>query len=132
MKWTILILGTALQFNQGNKTLTLSEDTINQTIVSYYGKAHHGKKTASGEIFNMNDFTCASPTLPFGTKVEITNITTGHSVIVRVNDRGPWKKINGKITPHPIRGFDLSQGAFLKISSIKCGVANVSYNIIKE
>ena len=58
--------------------------------VSYYAEDFHGKKTSSGEIFNMYDLTCAHLSLPFGTVLKITNRANGKSVNVRVNDRGPF------------------------------------------
>jgi len=57
---------------------------------TWYGPGFHGKKTASGEIFNMYDLTAAHRTLPFGTIVKVTNLRNGKSVIVRINDRGPF------------------------------------------
>ena len=62
---------------------------------SYYGSKFHGKRTASGSIFNMNSLTAAHKTLPFGTKVEVTNKKTMQSVIVKITDRGPF--IKGRI-----------------------------------
>jgi rare lipoprotein A len=61
-------------------------------VASWYGKRHHGKKTASGEAYNMHALTVAHPTLPFGTKVRIEVVASGKSVIARVNDRGPFVK----------------------------------------
>src|SRR3954462_10887891 len=58
---------------------------------SWYGPGFHGKYTASGEIFNQNDLTAAHPTLPMPSLVRVTNLATGRSLIVRVNDRGPFK-----------------------------------------
>ena len=58
---------------------------------SFYGPGFHGKKTANGETYNQNDFTCASKTLPFNTKLKVTLLTNGKSVNVRVTDRGPYK-----------------------------------------
>src|SRR5579884_3870640 len=58
---------------------------------SWYGPGFHGKYTASGEIFNQNDLTAAHPTLPMPSLVRVTNLTNGHSLIVRINDRGPFK-----------------------------------------
>ena len=101
------------------------------TRVSYYGEAFHGNKTANGERFDMNALTCASPTLPFNTRVKITNPNNNKSVIVRVNDRGPWKIIDGKYIPHPTRGFDLSKAAFQSIADTKMGVITVSFEILK-
>jgi rare lipoprotein A len=61
-------------------------------MASYYGKEFHGRKTASGEIFDMHKLTAAHKTLPFGTRVRVTNLENGRSVTVRINDRGPFKK----------------------------------------
>lgn len=73
---------------------------------TYYGPGFHGKKTASGEVFDMYKMTCAHRTLPFGTILIVTNISNDKSVKVRVNDRGPFVK--GVI-------IDLSMGAAKKI-----------------
>ena len=59
---------------------------------SYYGKAHHGNRTASGERFNQNALTAAHRTLPFGTMVRVTNLNNDRSVVVRINDRGPFAR----------------------------------------
>jgi rare lipoprotein A len=106
------------------------------TQVSYYGQPFHGRKTASGELFNMHDLTCASPTLPFGTQVLITNPANGKSVTVTVNDRGPFAMSpDGKpirpLTPHPTRSFDLSQAAFDSIANLNAGIVSVYFVIIK-
>lgn len=83
---------------------------------SWYGPNHHGKKTANGERFNQNALTAAHPTLPFGTKVKVTNTLNNKSIVVRINDRGPYAK--GRI-------IDLSRGAAAKLDLIKQGVAPV-------
>jgi rare lipoprotein A len=57
---------------------------------SWYGPGFHGRRTASGETFNTNDLTAAHRTLPFGTRVRVVNKRTGRSVVVRINDRGPY------------------------------------------
>ncbi|WP_051434961.1 septal ring lytic transglycosylase RlpA family protein [Microvirga flocculans] len=57
---------------------------------SWYGPGFHGRKTASGETFDTNDLTAAHRTLPFGTRVRVVNKRTGKSVVVRINDRGPY------------------------------------------
>lgn len=111
---------------------------IDSTKVSYYGKNFHGKKTASGAIYNMWAMTCASPTLKFGTKVKITNLSNNKSIIVKVNDRGPYAvkrigkgyKVIYPLKPHPERAFDLSKGAFMEIGNIKKGILSVKYEII--
>src|SRR5476651_891717 len=64
-------------------------------LASFYSESYNGKKTANGEIYNSSEFTAAHKTLPFGTKVKVTNLTNGKTVKVRVNDRGPY--IAGRI-----------------------------------
>ena len=88
---------------------------------SYYADKFHGRKTASGEIFNMYDFTCAHKTLPFGTILRVTNLSNNKSVNVRVNDRGPFAKG---------REIDVSKAAAQKLDMIKTGTANVRIEII--
>ncbi|WP_367104865.1 septal ring lytic transglycosylase RlpA family protein [uncultured Psychrobacter sp.] len=78
---------------------------------SYYGDKFHGKRTASGSIFNMNAMTAAHKTLPFGTEVEVTNKKTKQSVIVKITDRGPFTR--GRI-------LDLSKAAAGKINCKLC------------
>ena len=78
---------------------------------SYYGSKFHGKRTASGSIFNMNALTAAHKTLPFGTKVKVTNKKTKQSVIVKITDRGPYA--HGRV-------LDLSKAAANKINCQLC------------
>ena len=90
---------------------------------SYYGKKFHGRKTASGEIFDMNKSTAAHNKLKFGTIVKVTSIATNKSVLVRINDRGPF--IKG-------RDIDLSKSAFFKIAPKRYGGSiKVKLKIIK-
>ncbi len=88
-------------------------------VASWYGPGFHGNKTANGERFNSKDYTAAHKTLPFGTKVKVTNLSNGRSVIVRINDRGPF--IKG-------REIDLSAQAarVLEIS----GIAQVKLEVV--
>ena len=91
---------------------------------SYYGENHHGRKTASGEIFNMYKYTAAHKYLKFGTMIKVTSLETDKSVIVRINDRGPY--IKG-------RDLDLSKSAFFEIAPKKYGGSiNVKIEIIKK
>jgi rare lipoprotein A (peptidoglycan hydrolase) len=83
---------------------------------SWYGPYHDGKETANGEIFDPDKFTAASPTLPLGSTAVVTNLETGKSVKVKINDRGPYVKG---------RKIDLSQAAAKKIGLTKKGVAKV-------
>ena len=59
-------------------------------LASWYGQRHQGHATASGEAFDVNKLTAAHRTMPFGTRLRVTNVENGRSVVVRVNDRGPW------------------------------------------
>ena len=86
-----------------------------QGIASFYGKAHQGKRTATGERFDMRDFTAAHLTLPFGTVVRVTNLRNGMLIKVRINDRGPH--IKGRV-------IDLSAGA-ARALGIRDGLARV-------
>ncbi len=88
---------------------------------SWYGKPYHGRKTASGETYDMYDLTAAHRSLPFGTRVEVTRKDTGEKVIVRINDRGPFVK--GRI-------IDLSYGAAKKIHLDRDGVAPVELKVL--
>lgn len=90
---------------------------------SWYGPGFNGKKTASGEIFNMNKLTAAHKTLDFGTLVRVTNLNNNKSVIVKINDRGPFKK--GRV-------IDLSKKAALAIDMINDGVIPVKVELVKK
>jgi rare lipoprotein A len=81
-------------------------------VASWYGKQFQGKKTASGERFDMNDLTAAHRTLPFGSKIRVTSLSTHKSVVVRINDRGPFAR--GRI-------IDLSYEAARRIGLIEKG-----------
>lgn len=85
-------------------------------MASYYGRAHDGRRTASGEIFDMNGLTAAHRTLPFGTRVRVTNLANGRQAVVRINDRGPFRR--GRI-------IDLSYAAARKLGLVRRGVARV-------
>ena len=90
-------------------------------IASYYGKDFHEKNTANGEVFNMYTFTAAHRTLPFNTILQVTNINNGKTVVVRINDRGPYLKN---------RVIDLSKKAAESIDMIKAGTAPVTLSIL--
>ena len=87
-----------------------------QGKASYYGAYHHGKKTASGERFDQHALTAAHRTLRFGSRVRVTNLRNDKSVIVRINDRGPYSR--GRI-------IDLSKHAARQIGMLNAGVATV-------
>ena len=83
---------------------------------SYYGARHHGHKTASGERFDQNALTAAHRSLPFGSRVRVTNLRNDKSVVVRINDRGPYAR--GRL-------IDLSQKAAEQINMLRAGVVPV-------
>jgi rare lipoprotein A len=89
--------------------------------VAYYGRKFAGRKTASGERFNPNAMTMAHKTLPFGTKVRVTNLRNNKSVVVRVNDRGPSS---------PALVGDLTQAAARKISMLRSGVVDARMEVV--
>ncbi len=83
---------------------------------SYYGARHHGRKTASGEHFDQHALTAAHRSLPFGSRVQVTNLRNDKSVVVRINDRGPYAK--GRI-------IDLSHQAAKRLDMLRDGVVPV-------
>lgn len=89
---------------------------------SWYGAYHQGKPTASGERFNQHKFTAAHRTLPFGTRVKVTNTLSNKSVTVRINDRGPYAK--GRV-------IDLSRAAAQEINIVNRGVAPVRLQVLR-
>ena len=90
-------------------------------MASWYGGKFQGRQTASGEIFDTNEFTAAHKTLPFGTIVKVTSLESGESTIVRINDRGPF--VPGRI-------IDLSRAAAAAIGLAGKGVAKVRIQVI--
>ena len=91
------------------------------SFASFYHDKFNGRKTASGEIFSNRKLTAAHRTLPFGTIVQVTNLRTGKSVEVRINDRGPF---------HSSRALDLSKAAFDSIGNTARGTMPVEYEIV--
>jgi rare lipoprotein A len=98
-----------------------ADASVMQGIASYYGGKFHGRKTANGEIFDVTRLTAAHRSLPFGTRLKVTNLRNGRSVVVRVNDRGPF--IKGRI-------LDLSYAGAVALGFIQSGVAPISLTIL--
>ena len=95
----------------------LSADGFRETgVASWYGRDFHGKKTANGEIYNMYAMTAAHKILPLGVSVRVTHLSNGRSIVVRVNDRGPF--VDGRV-------IDLSYTAATKLDMIGSGTARV-------
>jgi rare lipoprotein A len=88
---------------------------------SWYGRAHHGRRTASGETYDMNRLTAAHPALPMGTHLLVTNLRNGRSVVVRVNDRGPT--VDGRV-------LDLSHAAARELGALAAGVVPVRIRVL--
>ncbi len=88
-----------------------------QGIASYYGQKFHGRKTASGERYDHNAMTAAHRTAPFGSQIRVTNLSNGRSVVVRVNDRGPW--VRGRVV-------DVSGAAARQLGMTGRGLTRVS------
>jgi len=90
-------------------------------LASYYADRYQGHKTASGERFDGARLTAAHRTLPFGTRVRVTDLDNGRSVVVRVNDRGPFA--SGRV-------IDLSQAAARQLDMLRAGVARVKLEVL--
>jgi rare lipoprotein A len=88
-------------------------------VASFYSE---GTETASGEKFNPRELTAAHPTLPFGTRLRVTNLANGHSVTVRVNDRGPF--VSGRVV-------DVSHSAAAALGMERSGTANVKLDVVE-
>ena len=134
--WTPLLNGCRVQFNSVRlfstflfavATLGLATPQAQAasgcTSASHYGvgDGYHGRTTANGETYNAYGNSVAHRWLPFGTRLKVTNQSNGRSVIVRVNDRGPY--VGG-------RDLDLSYGAFSSIASPSQGIARVCYTLV--
>ena len=100
-----------------DRLIYLEEWASFETLASWYGMEHNGRLTASGAVFDENEFTAASPWIEFGKKIRVTNIANGRSVVVRVTDRGPHPRLG--------RGLDLSTAAAREIGLLRPGVAPV-------
>lgn len=96
-------------------------EVYQEGVASYYGGKFHGRKTASGERYDKNELTAAHKNLPFGTKVKVTNTSSGKSVIVTINDRGPYAK--GRV-------IDLSEAAMKEINENGGGLCKVTLTVI--
>ncbi len=100
-----------------DRLIYLEEWSSFETLASWYGLEHNGRRTASGSVFDDREMTAASPWLPFGKRVRVTNIANGRSVTVRITDRGPHPRLG--------RGLDLSTAAAREIGLLRPGVAPV-------
>lgn len=124
---SLINLGDTSAFENNSAKVVISKDAepvvepisfeeIGIMKASWYGPRFHGKQTANGESYNQMALTAAHKSLPFGTLLRVTNLKNGESVIVRINDRGPY--IEG-------RDLDLSKGTAQSLRMIKRGVVKV-------
>nr|WP_221036970.1 septal ring lytic transglycosylase RlpA family protein [Borrelia miyamotoi] len=114
------------RFGLGFLFLFFAFTQLNSAIVglaSWYGEAFHGKVTANGEKFDMTSLTAAHKELPFNTVVKVTNLLNNRTVVVRINDRGPFRKD---------RIIDLSKAAAEKLDFLGIGVAPVKIEILEK
>lgn len=107
------------EIDENNNTSEVLE-TVTGTA-SFYGKKFHGRKTANGEIYDMNDLTAAHGSYPFNTLIKVTNLSNNKSVVVRINDRKPDFKN---------RIIDLSYGAAKELDMLGKGISKVKLEII--
>jgi rare lipoprotein A len=125
----LFTISTGERWAKAHALLAVGELTTQVTLASVIGKASwyggwfNGRRTANGEIYNQNGLTAASNQYKFGTKLKVTNISNGRSVIVRVNDRGGFEPL-GRI-------IDLSRGAADAIGMRSAGVTQVKIEMVK-
>ncbi|MCM2310726.1 MAG: septal ring lytic transglycosylase RlpA family protein [Steroidobacteraceae bacterium] len=113
--FALAVLALAWPFG-ANATVTIQEG-----LVSWYGGHFHAKPTASGELFDAEAMTMAHPTLPFGTQVKVINPRNGRSVVLTVNDRGPF--VGSRIA-------DLSQAAAAYLGILRRGIAHLRLEVL--
>lgn len=99
------------------------QEDLGRGVASYYGRRFNGRLTANGERFDMTALTAAHKTLPFGSRVRVTNPRNGRTVVVRINDRGPY--VRG-------REIDLSRAAAEEIGMIRSGHATVELELLAD
>lgn len=116
----IILAFTAIFATSLFTSFVLHQEEIGKA--GYYADSLHGRKTASGELYDKTAFTCAHKTLAFGTKIKVTRLDNNKSVVVRVNDRGPF--VEGYVT-------DLSRAAAEEIGLIKIGVTQVKIEVVE-
>jgi rare lipoprotein A len=126
--WTALALSLSAIGSEPNQTASARIATAKETptaqtgVASYYADQYHGKPTASGEVFDMRALTAAHRSYKFGARVKVTHLGNNRSVIVRINDRGPF--VQGRV-------IDLSLAAAEELQMVKSGLARVKLEIVE-
>ena len=109
------------QTDIATKTKLVKSKKVLYGLASFYSNSFNGKKTASGEIFSQNKFTCACNVLPLGTWIKVTNIRNGRSVILKTNDR---------LHPRMKRIVDLTKAAAIKLGYVATGLTRVKVEVL--
>ena len=123
MKKTLITAGllTGLMPFASSATANSGIGHVQKGIASFYHDSLHGRKTASGQVYNKHRLSAAHKTLPLGTRIQVTDARTGRSIVVQVNDRGPFAK--GRIV-------DLSKEAAKELGIVDRGVARVDLKVL--
>jgi len=121
-KRSLLIIGTSLLLSLSGPLMAAQPGQVLTGVASYYHDSLHGNRTASGKVYNKNKLSAAHKTLPFGTHVRVTDPSSGRSVELEVNDRGPFVK--GRI-------IDLSRRAAKELGMINKGIAKVKVEVLR-
>ncbi|MGE0160706.1 MAG: septal ring lytic transglycosylase RlpA family protein [Gemmatimonadales bacterium] len=119
--------GNMVQYEQGGRTYRVLDSSFGydeRGLASWYGEEFNGRSTSSGETFDMYALTGAHRTLPIPTYVRVTNLANGRSVIVRVNDRGPFRDPDNRI-------IDVSYAAAVRLDMLREGTANVRVQAVE-
>ncbi len=117
----LILTGSLLAGCAGPRAFGSSGLRSESGMASYYASVFHGRETASGETYRKEGLTAAHRTLPFGTRVRVTNLENGRSVVVEVTDRGPYRRE---------RIIDLSTRAARELQMVRAGVARVRIDVI--
>lgn len=118
----LLVCGCSTSPRYTKPVIIFPAGYVQKGIASYYAGEFHGRKTSSGEIFDMNGLTCAHRMLPLGTIIRVVNLENGRSIVLRVNDRGPFKR--GRI-------LDVSREGARRLGFLEKGTALVSIEVLR-
>jgi peptidoglycan lytic transglycosylase len=121
----LFVLGTALPGDAVARSVKarVKKAKRESGVASYYGSEFAFRRTSSGEMFDPHEMTAAHRTLPFGTKIRVTNLANGRRVVLRVNDRGPYRK--GRVV-------DVSYAAARKLGFANRGIARVRIDVLSH
>ncbi|OON70742.1 septal ring lytic transglycosylase RlpA family protein [Hymenobacter sp. CRA2] len=126
MTWltALLLVATSLSsFADDTPNATAAKSTVMRGRASWYGREHQGHRTSNGSRFDRNKYTCAHKTLPFGTKLRVSNPETGKAVVVQVTDRGPYR--------HQ-RILDLAEVAARPLDIVRMGAVGVVAEVVSD